>query len=220
MVGQDVDDGQWPAKGHHQLRRGPRHRDDEVHAADLLGVSQRRGDQVVVCFLAGTKDVSANCWATCVDLATAKLQCKVDVADDDALITAMIASATYTVSVSQTAGSTTMTCGTAIYIRAYRRFAPNLPTTGLYKISMRFPVKNSSARSSVAPIDIVDVGGPRSLTLNQNGSQATPGEGGDWVVLTYANMKAGTPSANYVDVKTDGIGNGTVVSAVKFELVR
>lgn len=109
---------------------------------------------------------------------------------------------------------------------AVKRFAPNLSVTGLYKVSVRYPAKQASARSSVAPFDIVHAGGTTSITHNQNGLQASPGEGGDWVVLGYFTFRSGSPSgasnggACYVDVKTDGAGAGTVVTAVKFELVR
>lgn len=104
-------------------------------------------------------------------------------------------------------------------VGAYKRFKPNIPSAGPVKISVRYPVKNSSVRSSAAPFDVVVAAGTTTFTNNQNGSQATPGQGGDWVVLDTFDMRAGYPSQDYVDVKTDGLGNATVIQSVKFELV-
>lgn len=102
---------------------------------------------------------------------------------------------------------------------AYKRFQPNVPSAGPVRVSIRYPVKNASVRSAVAPFTISHAAGTNNFTQNQNGSQATPGQGGDWVVLGEFNFRAGYPSPDFLDAKTDGLGGSTVIQSAKFEFI-
>ncbi len=94
---------------------------------------------------------------------------------------------------------------------AYKRFAPNLGASGAYDVYLQYMVRDTSARSTATPVSVVHAGGTTSLTLDQNVGD----DGGNWVCIGRFTFIRGTPSANYVQVGTDG-ANSSVIGAVKF----
>lgn len=94
---------------------------------------------------------------------------------------------------------------------AYKRFAPNLGANGAYDVYLHYIVRDTSARSTATPVSVVHAGGTTTLTLDQN----TGKDGGNWVCIGRFTLRRGTPSANYVEIGTDG-ANSSVIGAVKF----
>lgn len=96
------------------------------------------------------------------------------------------------------------------------RFSPNIQDSGFYNVSLRYRSDNNNARSSATPISIVHGDGTTTRTISQrNADNASPG--GGWVNLGRFWFTAGSPSAHYAEVGTDGSGStGSTVTAVKF----
>lgn len=96
------------------------------------------------------------------------------------------------------------------------KFAPNISEPGYYTVWMRYRSDSNNTRSSATPLTIVHADGTTTRTISQLYSDnASPG--GGWVNLGRYWFAAGTPSAHYCQVGTDGSGStGSIVTAVKF----
>src|SRR5207249_933372 len=85
-------------------------------------------------------------------------------------------------------------------------FTPNLPTSGLYQVYIRWTA--NANRATNAPIDIISPAGTNTVLVNQ-----TQG-GGQWVLLATTNFAAG--NTGKVRIRNGGTSGYVIADAVEF----
>ena len=86
------------------------------------------------------------------------------------------------------------------------KYTPNLPTTGVYQVLVRYT--SGSTRASNVPIDIVHSGTTSTVSLNEQTG------GGTWVSLGAYTFSAGM--GNSVTIRTTGTNGYVIADAVEF----
>lgn len=92
------------------------------------------------------------------------------------------------------------------------KFAPNIRENGNHDLWLRWPDDQAVTRSTAVPVTVAHAGGTTTFTVNQQGQT---GDGGNWFYVGRFFMRRGTPSADYVQLGTDGVGGSTVAMALK-----
>ena len=88
-------------------------------------------------------------------------------------------------------------------------FRPNLPTNGVYTVSVWYPAQPINAVN--VPMDIVSEDGAQTVVVNQQLN------GGMWFPIGTNIFAAGT--TGYVTIRTSGTANYVIADAVKFAWV-
>jgi hypothetical protein len=104
---------------------------------------------------------------------------------------------------------------------ATARFKPKMYRTQRMNVYLRYPIVPDAVspnRSNITPVTVVHLDGTTSLTISQK-SQGLSGNvgSGDWDFIGSWIFRNGDPSADYVQIGTDGTGAGSLISAVLFE---